>query len=121
MLVVQLAVACGLPLVKSLVQMWPQVPQLNGPPALLNPLSTVPSQSPSRLLQVSAAGPVYPTHTRLPLWHCVVPCRQRPVSQCDMSAIAGLQLTPPPGLPSSICPLQSLSRPSQTSAPVGVH
>src|ERR1041384_2204755 len=121
MLATQLAAAWGVPVVESFAHTFPQLPQLNGSDALLNPLSVVPSQSSSTLLQVSAAGPVYPTHTRFPLWHCVVPCRQRPVSQCDMSATAGLQLTPPPGLPSSICPLQLLSRPSQTSAPVGVH
>ena len=51
---------------------------------------------------------VFCVHTRLPPEQSYVPGPQTP-------AFPVLQLPPPPGLPSSTAPLQSLSRPSQIS------
>jgi hypothetical protein len=67
------------------------------------------------LLQVSAPPPTAPTQNSTPFWHWVVPAMHTPASVP--------QLAPPPGLPSSTAPSQSLSTPSQVSTPppVGLH
>ncbi len=48
----------------------------------------------------------------LPFWHAVMPAAHTP-------GLPVLQFCPPPGLPSSTCPLQLLSRPSHVSAEGG--
>src|SRR5689334_708343 len=78
-----------------------QFSQYCGSLTLLKPLSTMPLQSSSRLLQVSVAGPTSPTHTSVPLAHDVVPVAHSPVSTPHVA--------PLPGFPSSTVPSQSLS------------
>src|SRR6266850_2238850 len=81
------------------------VPHCAPPPGF--PLSVIPSQSLSRPSQVSAVGPTPPTQVRDPPVHCVAPNEHSPVSVPHCA--------PPPGLPLSITPSQSLSKPSQIS------
>src|SRR5512140_1017059 len=68
------------------------VPQAAPPPGL--PSSVAPLQLSSWLLQVSAVGPMPPTQTSPPFWHCSVPNSHAPTLVP--------QRPPPPGLPSSI-------------------
>ncbi len=81
--------------------------QVRPPPGL--PLSTTPSQSLSRPSQISADGCTFWLQTIPPLLQAVVPAAQTP-------SLPVLQAWPPPGLPLSTTPSQSLSRPSQVSA-----
>src|SRR6185503_21348584 len=74
------------------------------------PSSTCPSQSLSIVSQTSAPGAWFRLQASAPLVHAVVPAAHTPA--CPV-----LQLTPPPGFPSSTWPSQSLSSPSQISAP----
>src|SRR5882724_7139843 len=74
--------------------------------------STVPSQSLSRPSHASAEGFTFRVHATAPPWQVCVPAAQTPACPVEQAA-------PPPGLPSSICPLQSLSTPSQISTPGG--
>src|SRR5690606_38906180 len=83
------------------------VPQLAPPSG--SPSSTVPSQSSSSPLQVSATGPTAPSHTITPPRHISVPLTHSPT--------ALPHAPPPPGLPSSIEPSQSSSRPLHDSGP----
>ena len=78
------------------------------PPGQVAPSSIIPSQSSSTPLQVSWRGCWFCTQTATPPWHRTVPAAQMPGSPV-------LQGAPTPK-PSSAEPLQSLSRPSQTSA-----
>src|SRR4051794_3162347 len=80
-------------------------PHAAPPPGL--PSSIEPLQLSSKLLQVSVAGPVEPTQLSAPLWHCSVPCLQVPTMLP--------QTPPPPGLSSSIEPLQLSSLPLHVS------
>src|SRR5262245_19385041 len=96
------------PLLQALVPgaQTPSLPLLQGLPPPGLPLSTTPSQLLSRASQVSVVGlrswwPSVP-----PLLQALVPAAQTP----SMPVLQGL---PPPGLPLSTVPSQSLSRPSQ--------
>src|SRR5437867_10545177 len=73
------------------------------------PLSTPPVQSLSSPSQTSALGATSLTQASAPLWHVIAPGEQTPA--CPVT-----HAPPPPGFPSSICPSQSLSVPSQISA-----
>src|SRR5215510_9844816 len=80
-------------------------------PRLVRPSSNEPSQSSSLLLHVSAVPyggavpPIAPMHMTVPLMQWLVPATHSPRSVPH--------LPPPPGSPSSVSPLQSLSLPSQ--------
>src|SRR5213594_3270957 len=76
------------------------------------PSSALPLQSLSSPSQTSAEDAVFWLQTIAPPVHAVVPAAQTPCSPV-------LQLEPPPGLPLSITPLQSSSRPLHTSAAPG--
>src|SRR5439155_978974 len=84
---------------------WP-VLHASPPPGL--PSSVAPSQSLSMPSQTSALGVTLRLHAIAPPMHAVVPAAQTPGRPV-------LHEAPPPGLPSSVLPLQLLSRPSQTS------
>jgi hypothetical protein len=71
--------------------------------------STTPLQSSSRLLQISEPGADPPTQRSAPRSHTKVPGRHTPM--------LGPQAVPTIAGMSSVRPLQSLSRPSQTSGP----
>jgi hypothetical protein len=83
------------------------VEQATLPPGLL--LSTTPLQSSSIPLHISAVGCTSWLQTIAPPVHAVVPSEQAP-------SLPVLQASPPPGLPLSTTPLQSLSSPSHASA-----
>src|SRR6476646_1451017 len=85
---------------------WP-VLQATPPPGL--PSSNTPLQLLSLPSQTSAEGSTSSLQTRVPAVQAVIPAAQTPSRPV-------LQATLPPGLPSSVRPLQSLSLPSQTSA-----
>src|SRR5262245_31329812 len=80
--------------------------QLAPPPG--SPSSTTPLQSSSTPLQASGPGPTFRRQARLPSWQCSVPAAQTPDWPVS-------HVPPLPGSPSSVCPLQLLSCPSQTS------
>ena len=84
------------------------VAQAAPPPGLFS--STVPSQSLSMLSQVSAEGARLGLQVSTAPWHVTVPFEHWPSSPL-------VQAPPPPGLPSSGVPSQSLSTPSHVSAP----
>src|SRR5262249_32628996 len=71
------------------------------------PLSIWPLQSLSTPSQTSAEGCTFWLHTSMPFEHAVVPAAQTP----SLPVLQGW----PPRLPSSVWPLQSLSRLSHTS------
>src|SRR6185436_1917217 len=90
------------------------VPRLHSPtsvaphgPRLVSPSSNLPSQSSSRPLHVSGPPSILPMQTIAPLTHELTPATHSPTSVPHGP--------PPPGLPSSIMPLQLLSLLSQTS------
>jgi len=65
------------------------------------------------LLQLSALPMAFGTQLSAPVWQVIVPVAQTPSWPVWHAA-------PPCGLPSSVCPLQSLSSWSHTSAEAGV-
>ena len=77
-------------------------------PMVGTPSSVAPSQSSSRPSQVSGPGLVPPVQTSAPPMQVRVPGEHSPMLEP--------QAPPPPGLPSSVVPSQSLSRVSQSSA-----
>src|SRR5206468_1967602 len=77
-------------------------------PQLVAKVSTVPSQSLSRLSQISDEGATLRRHWTVPPWQVCVPAEHTPCCPVEQQA-------PPPGFPSSVWPLQSLSTPSQIS------
>src|SRR5262245_12950779 len=79
-------------------------------PHVVPKASIVPSQSLSRLSQLSADGGVVGAHIRLPPAPRVAPAPHTP--SCPV-----LHNAPPPGLPSSAVPSQSSSALLQISAP----
>src|SRR5262249_51385801 len=81
------------------LQPWP-------PPG--SPSSVWPLQSLSTPSHISGDGCTFWLHTSIPLVHALVPAAQTPGSPV-------LQSWPPPGSPSSVWPLQSLSTPSHIS------
>ena len=95
----------------SVVAVWPrQAPPLQTCPlGQVAPSSTVPLQLLSNPSHTSAEGFTLRTQVSTPLMHWVVPAEHTP--DCPV-----LQAMPPPGFPSSTCPLQLLSSPSHTSA-----
>ena len=76
------------------------------------PSSIAPSQSSSMPLQLSACAVWLATQALAPATQAVRPCAQIP-------GVPVLQEMPPPGLPSSVAPSQSLSIPSQSSVESG--
>ncbi len=86
---------------------WRFVLHARPPPGL--PSSTVPLQLLSMPSQTSPVGETFWLQTTAPLTQAVVPAAQAP-------SLSVVQARPPPGLPSSTAPLQSLSLPSQVSA-----
>src|SRR4051812_45551498 len=86
------------------------VPHFAPPPG--SPSSVSPLQSLSLLSHSSGIG--FLLHVNAPLTHCLIAPEHSPVWF--------VQGSPPSAtVPSSIEPLQSLSLPSQISAPVGTH
>jgi hypothetical protein len=77
-------------------------------PMFVRPSSNSMSQSSSRPLHDSGPPPIAPMQTTVPLSHEVTPATHSPASVPHDA--------PPPGLPSSIMPLQLLSLRSQVSA-----
>src|SRR5579884_3565894 len=78
--------------------------------------SVVPLQSSSMPLQVSGDFAVEPVHLSAPAVHCTRPVLQAPPPWQSVRLPVEQQVAPPPGLPSSVLPLQLLSLPSHTSA-----
>src|SRR5262245_33778827 len=91
------------------------VPHTAPPPG--SPLSTMPSQLSSLLLQVSGCG-VLPLHTSLPPVHDSVPAVHSPTFDEHASPTWGSGSA---AVFSSTMPSQSLSWPSQISTPEGTH
>ena len=69
--------------------------------------------APLGVIPFDQLAPLPPLHTRFPATQFVVPKVQMPASVPHVA--------PPPGLPSSTVPSQSLSVRSHTSAPVSTH
>src|SRR5262245_43667222 len=91
--------------------LFPAVAQVFGmPSALIAFRSTVPSQSLSSASHISCEGLWFWLQTMAPPEQLVVPAAQTP-------GLPVLQDWPPPGLPSSVEPLQLLSSPSHISVP----
>ena len=117
-------------------QARPQPPQLATSVMVLKPLSVVPSQSLSRPSHTSGPDAVHSysqplagsrSRSTAPARHA--PIRQTPATQAASARSKTHALPQRPQLmalvvrskPSSVLPSQSLSRPSQTSAPVDEH
>src|SRR5688572_1339031 len=83
-------------------------PSMQRPGAHRSPSSRLPSQSSSRLLQVSVMGVTPPKHWTVPAMQAVIPGAHSPM--------LSPQGNPRPGMASSTSPLQSSSRPLQVSA-----
>src|SRR5207237_1145877 len=100
-----------------------QLPQWSGSVCLLKGSSMTPLQSLSRLSHTSADGPTKPRHCKKPLAQVVVPAWHAPAQVKPPEPLGvqpvpnGKQAWPASMGVSSIMPLQSLSRPSQTSTP----
>ncbi len=86
----------------------PMRPVLHAPPPPGSPSSIEPLQLLSLLSQISFEACVVCVHTIPPFWQFVRPAAHTPKRPV-------LHAEPPPGLPSSVAPLQLLSRPSHVS------